>query len=100
MALIIVDVQLLATLNASEAVFVPNQTLGLRLFHLKDDLAAAAAVRIRVTILAHLKNNEITYLLMIMLKRLFLENKYYCRNVGRYSGTRSKTLTEVMQYSI
>lgn len=58
-ALVIVHVKLLATLDAPEAILVPDQTLGLCLFHLEDDLAAAAAVRIRVAILTHLLSNSI-----------------------------------------
>ena len=53
-ALVIVHVELLATLDAPEAILVPDKTLGLCLFHLEDDLAAAAAIRIRVAILTHL----------------------------------------------
>lgn len=53
-ALVIVHVELLATLDAPEAILVPDKTLGLCLFHLEDDLAAAATIRIRVAILTHL----------------------------------------------
>lgn len=58
-ALVIVDVKLLATLHAPEAILVPDQTLGLCLFHLEDDLAAAPAVCIRIAILTHLSSNSI-----------------------------------------
>lgn len=58
-ALVIVHVKLLATLDAPEAILVPDQTLGLCLFHLEDDLATAAAVRVRVAVLTHLPSNPI-----------------------------------------
>lgn len=58
-ALVIVHVKLLAALDAPEAILVPDQTLGLCLFHLEDDLATAAAVRVRVAVLTHLPSNPI-----------------------------------------
>lgn len=58
-ALVIVHVELLATLHAPEAILVPDQTLGLCLFHLEHDLATAAAVRVRVAVLTHLPSNFI-----------------------------------------
>lgn len=54
-ALIIVHIELLAALHAPEAILVPDQTLGLCLLHLEHDLAAAATIRIRIGILAHLQ---------------------------------------------
>lgn len=66
-ALVIVHVELLATLDAPEAILVPDQTLGLCLFHLEDDLAAAATVWICVAILTHLLSKNS----IIPLPRLF-----------------------------
>lgn len=65
-ALVIVHVKLLATLDAPEAILVPDQTLGLCLFHLEDDLATAAAVRVRVAVLTHLPSNPIIAPLLII----------------------------------
>lgn len=58
-ALVIVHVELLAALHAPEAILVPDQTLGLCLFHLKHDLAAAATIRIRIAALTHLSKRQI-----------------------------------------
>jgi hypothetical protein len=68
MALVIVDIELLAALYAPEAVLVPDQTLRLCLFHLEDDLAATAAIRVRVPILAHLSTYLFTAILLYNLE--------------------------------
>jgi len=54
-ALVALIIVLLAALHAPETILVPDQTLGLCLLHLEHDLAAAATIRIRIGILAHLQ---------------------------------------------